>query len=104
MPSSRVIERPGGGSIGLLTIGQFIRGHDRRFYGLTVCPGDGKMHWKEISDECLEYEGPGYLQVRLDGSWEPRRYSEVLKEYPDCKLPPSVDAFKETKFKGLDSG
>ena len=59
------------------------------------------MHWREISDECLECEGPGYLELRLDESWEPRRYSEVLKEYPDCKLPPSVDAFKETKFKGF---
>ena len=99
-----VIERPGGGSISLLTIGQFIRGHGSRFYGLTVCPGDGEMHWREISDECVAYEGPGYLQFHLDGSWEPRRYSEVLKDYPDCKLPPSVDAFKETKFKGLARG
>jgi hypothetical protein len=96
-------EGSGGGSLDLLSLGQFLRGCDRRFYGLTVCPPEGTMHWKEISDRCLEYEGPGYLEVRLEESWKPKRYSEVLKDYPACKLPPSIDAFQETRFKGLDS-
>ena len=93
----------GGASLDILSVGQFRRRHDRRFYGLMISPPDRTMHWKEIGDQCLEYEGPGYLDVCLDESWEPKRYSEVLKDYPACTLPPPIDAFQETEFKDLDS-
>jgi hypothetical protein len=97
------LKGPRGASLNILSVGQFLRRYDRRFYGLMISPPDGTMHWKEISDRCLEYEGPGYLEVCLDESWEPKRYSEVLKDYPACRLPPSIDAFQETKFKDLDT-
>jgi hypothetical protein len=95
-------EGPGGGSLNILSLGQFMRGYDRRFYGLMVSEDCGTMRWTEIGDEALEWEGPGALVLRLDESWKPRRCSEVMHGYPDCKLPPPVEAFKDTHFRGLD--
>jgi hypothetical protein len=97
-------EVPGGGSLSILSFGQAVRGYDRRFYGLMVSEAGGTMRRTEIGEEDLEWEGPGSLVLRLDESWKPRPCSEVMHGYPDCKLPPPVEAFTDTHFRGLDLG
>lgn len=79
-------EGPSGGFAAILSYSQFWRGCATRFYGLMVNDDDHTMEWREIDDDFLEYEGPGYLELTVDESWQPTRSSDVLKGYADYEL------------------
>ena len=62
--------------------GEFTRGSSTRFWGLMVEYWYKSMRWTEIDDGFLDRQGPGYLSLGLDRSWQPKRLSELLRTIP----------------------
>jgi hypothetical protein len=65
----------------ILSLGQLTRGSSVRFYGLLVEHWHHEMRWREIDDNELDYKGPAQLGLDIVGTWQPKRASEVLKDF-----------------------
>lgn len=83
--SARGLEGP------IVGIWQFARGGDASLYGLAVRPWDRKLGWGTFDTRDLDWDGPGSHIFFVDEAWKPRRFSEVLGDYPGYEFVEDLD-------------
>jgi hypothetical protein len=73
-------------TMSILSVSQFLRGYDGRFYGLVVYESERRMQWREFDEDYFDDSGPVQFHFTLDESWRARRFSEVVKDHPGYTL------------------
>jgi hypothetical protein len=81
----------------MVTVDEFMADEccDRFYYGLMVTPEVKQADWMGFNDLTIAAEGPGTYRLKIDESWTPQRFSEVIKQYPDYKIVTQEQDFEE---------
>ena len=81
----------------MVTVDEFLASEncDRFYYGLMVTPEVKQADWMGFNDLTISAEGPGTYRLKIDESWTPRRFSEVIKHYPDFEVVTQEQSYQE---------
>lgn len=68
------------------------------YYGLMADPNTKTMEWMGVDDELLHWEGPGEIELIVDESWKPKRFSEDEELHPSFTFIPESECRQHPRY------